>query len=204
MKRFSSAIIIIMILSSLAIFTGCPKSAASKASGEMPAFAQEGMKLVYHVEYFGDEYDFIVDVNKLSKDIAFDWSMTSPVNSSGTAVLREKALSSATKLFNYFSDGDTLDFDEEYTSVWVSRAVYDALKKNDMVTIDAGDGDETLTFEDIEKMTVLIDGEDADLDCIYSSSDLFGWFWILDNRKFPIIVKMDIGWTITLTEIITK
>jgi hypothetical protein len=73
-----------------------------------------------------------------------------------------------------------------------------------MVTIDAGDGDETLTFEDIEKMTVLIDGEDADLDCIYSSSDLFGWFWILDNRKFPIIVKMDIGWTITLTEIITK
>jgi len=203
MKRFSTFILSILLISVILIFAGCPKTGVIKESKEMPSFAKEGMKLVYHVVYFGDEYDFIVDVKKLSKDIEFDWSMTSPINSSGAVTIREKALKNATSLFNYYADGDTLDFDD-YTSVWVSNAVYNALKKNEPVTIDAGDGDEMLTYENNERMSVLINGENTDLDCIYSSSDLFGWFWILDNGKFPIIVKMDIGWTITLTEIITE
>jgi len=205
MKKFSCSIIIIFIISLLIIFSGCPKSAAIEESENMfmPTFAKSGMKLIYHVIYFGDEYDFIVHVNLLSKDISFDWLMTAPINSSGTVTIREKALKSAVKLFNYYSDGDTLEF-EDYTSVWVSDLVYDALNKNKNIIIDAGDGNEMLTYENNEKLSVIINGEASDLDCIYSSSDLFGWFWILDNRKFPIIVKMEIGWTITLTEIITE
>ncbi|MGE3062331.1 MAG: hypothetical protein AB7T10_01700 [bacterium] len=202
MKRFSKLMILVFLAVLIAV-TGCPKSPAVQTSSEMPSFAMSGAKFVYHVEYFGDEYDFIVDLKNLSKDIEFDWSMTSPMNSSGNVIIREKALKNATSLFNYYSNGDTLDM-EDYTSIWVSKAVYNALKNDDIVTIDAGDGDETLTFEEIQKFTVVINGEDKELDCIYASSDLFGWFWILDSQKFPLILKMDIGWTITLTEIITE
>jgi len=201
MKKYSH-LLSILFAAMLLIFTACPKAPA-KASYDMPPFAKEGVKLVYHVDYFGDEYDFIVDMKHVSKEIEFDWKMTEPVNSSGNVIMTEKALKNAKLLFNYYSDGDTLKL-EEYTSVWFSRAVYDALKKGEDVTIDAGDGDEVLSFEDYEDFPVIIDKEESSLKCIYSSSDLFGWFWVLDSQKFPLILKMDIGWTITLTEIITK
>ncbi|MDD3802921.1 MAG: hypothetical protein PHW02_00855 [bacterium] len=201
MKRFNS-ILLICFTAILLVLTGCPKSPA-KTTTEMPSFAAEGAKLIYHVDYFGDEYDFIVDLKKIGKDIEFDWSMTSPVNSSGSVEIKEKALKNATYLFNYFSDGDNIIMYDS-TTVFMSKAVYNALKKNETVTIDAGDGDENLSFDDYEDFPVIINGEEKNLYCIYSSSDLFGWFWILDNQSFPLILKMDIGWTITLTEIVTE
>lgn len=184
------------------LFTGCPKSSAP-AQDEMSDLIKEGTKLVYHVNYYDEEYDFIVNIVSVSNGIEFVWEMTDPMNYTGKITMTQNALENATYQNNYFSNGDTLLL-EDQTTVFVSKIVYEAIKGDKSIYIDAGDGDEELYFDSFEDYSVVVNGKEKILKSMFATSDLEGYFWILDNAKFPLLLGMNIGWSIELKEIVVK
>lgn len=161
-----------------------------------------GTQLVYEVTTASAKYQFIVTVKKLDDGITFDWKMTAPINKKGTVVMAEEAVENATGLFNYFAT-DTARLNDQ-TSVWISRTMWREMHNEDeMVLISLDNGEATGFFrEDGEAHKISFKGKPLDmkvsnLKSLTDTQTITVW----ENEKFPIILKMDLGWTIELKEI---
>ena len=159
--------------------------------------------LTYHVNYNAVEYDFIIDSLVVKNDIAFKWKMTEPLITAGKVKISKPALDTATGFNNFFSDNSNLDLTDK-TTVWVSKKIYKAIKKGASVSIDAGSGREKLTFINNEKITAKFNGSNKTFNVLYATTPSGNKFWILDDPANPIILKMYLGWTIEIKEILTN
>lgn len=160
---------------------------------------KSGTVLSYHVVFNAIEYDFVVDSIKLAADVSFAWNMTEPMTMNGSIVLKKNALDTATTFYNYFSGGN-LTF-EDKTSVWISKKVFKAIKKGSSIIVDAGTGREKLLYASTENISVKIDGHQKSLETLKAVTESGKIFWILNNPANPIIVKMNLGWSIILKEV---
>ncbi len=167
-----------------------------------PAQIAVGTQLVYEVTTATAKYQFIVTVKKLDDGITFDWRMTAPINKKGTVIMTEDAVESAAGLFNYFAN-DTARLDDQ-TSVWVSRTMWREMHNEDEMVLISLDNDEATGFfrEDGEAHKISYKGKSLDmkvsnLKSLTDNQTITVW----ENEKFPIILKMDLGWTIELKEI---
>jgi len=160
------------------------------------AWLKPGVELTYGLNM---GYDFIATVKEMGKDLVFGFAMTNTMKTAGTVTIKEEALKTATAQNNYFSNGELTLADK--TTVWVSKKVYDALKKAEAVTIRPSDEDEVLKFVKAEKLTVSKDGKPFEVPTLYGETDKGHKFWILDNAENPLIIKMVINFEINLKEI---
>lgn len=160
---------------------------------------KNGTKLTYQVVFNALEYDFIVDSIKVSSDISFAWQMTEPMTMNGNILIKKNALDTATSLYNYFTGGNQTF--EDKTSVWVSKKVFKAIKKGSSVIVDAGTGREKLLFVAEEKLTCTIDDHQKSIETLKAVTESGKIIWILDDPLHPIIVKMNLGWTLTLKSV---
>lgn len=168
---------------------------------------QEGMILVYEVDFYGNNYDFLVLIQKSSKDkVVFEYLMTNPNQTSGSVTMLADALESATAQFNFFRGGPvTL---EEMTSVWVSRKVFDELTGKAGRSTISPDGGQTQVEliankvgYDYSLYNHISERQFNDIAYYYAeSADGGAKYWIGTSRAVPIILKMDLGWTISLRE----
>lgn len=172
------------------------------ASDGTPAQITVGTQLIYEVNTATAKYQFIVTVKKLDDGITFDWKMTAPINKKGTVVMAEEAVENAAGLFNYFAT-DTAKLTDQ-TSVWISRTMWREMHNEDeMVLISLDNGEATGFFrEDGEAHKITYKGKPLDmkvsnLKSLTDTQTITVW----ENEKFPIILKMDLGWTIELKEI---
>jgi len=159
-------------------------------------------KLTYHINYNAIEYDFILDSIKATNDISFQWKMTDPMNYSGKVKIMKQALDTATTFYNFFADSSNIILDNK-TTVLVSKKVYKAIKKGGSIKVDPGLGREKLTFKSAEKISAKFNGNTKSFDVLYVVTDSGNKFWILDDPANPVIMKMYLGWTIEIKEIIT-
>lgn len=161
-----------------------------------------GTVLVYEVNNEGTKYQFIVTIKKLEQGITFDWQMTAPINKKGTIEMAEEAVESADGLFNYFTGGVSKLTNQ--TSVWISRLMWAELHSEDEMAAIALDGGEPIGFfrENGDYFATKYKAGDVQLktSVLKSLSDS-ETITIWENEKFPIILKMDLGWTIELKEI---
>lgn len=157
-----------------------------------------GTKMSYIVN---EDYDFVVIVKKLKKGVEFDWRMRQG-SSRGNVKMTPEALKDATAQNNYFYNGD--DVYKDKTSVWVSKKVYQALKDKTAVQIQPSGVVETLNFIAEETIKVKIDGVETELKVLHGRTDRGSEFWILDDPKAPVILRMIIDFEIRITEISTK
>jgi hypothetical protein len=168
---------------------------------------QEGQTLVYGVDYYGDEYDFIVNVKSLKDGIEFDYKMTNDAGTEGTVNMSKEAVEKAINQFNYFGGGK-VDL-EDKTSVWVSTKVFNELVSSAAASTISADGGKTqVELEGAEPghdFTVhnAISGKDMDnISYIYAQSDDGkAKYWIHMSKYNPLILKMDLGWKIWLKEL---
>ncbi len=172
------------------------------ASDGTPTQITVGTQLIYEVNTATAKYQFIVTVKKLDDGITFDWKMTAPINKKGTVVMAEEAVENAAGLFNYFAT-DTAKLTDQ-TSVWISRTMWREMHNEDeMVLISLDNGEATGFFrEDGEAHKITYKGKPLDmkvsnLKSLTDTQTITVW----ENEKFPIILKMDLGWTIELKEI---
>lgn len=169
-----------------------------------------GATLVYDVDFYGSQYDFIVHLKALDDNgLSFDYEMTNPNRTRGAVHMTTEALREATAQFNYFRGGEaTID---DKTSVWVSAAVYQALAgEGGAATISTDGGNSTVkivkskTGHDYAVINAIRQEEIRDLAYLYAESeDGEVKYWIHNDPDNPLILKMDLGWKIKLREIDT-
>jgi hypothetical protein len=168
---------------------------------------QEGTILIYEVDFYGNNYDFLVLIHEIKKDkVVFEYLMTNPNQTSGSITITADALESATSQFNFFGGGPvTL---EDMTSVWISRKVFDELTGEKGRSIISPDGGQT-SVELIGKKVGYdysiynhISERQFDNIAYYYAESVDGdiKYWIGTSRGVPIILKMDLGWKIWLRE----
>ena len=168
---------------------------------------KKGDKLVYHVNAGGNEYDFIVTVNRESSKtgIDFNYEMTNSSNTKGHVVISANARNKATKYINYFRGGN-LNLTNAIT-VWLSYKNFgDLTQKKTTMQIDNNSPE---TFyrpkNDEANPIVKIKGTDKKLDAfiINNAADGTGnkTMWINGISSNSLIVKMELGFSIQLMEI---
>lgn len=157
-----------------------------------------GTKMTYLVN---EDYDFVVTVKSLKKGVEFDWSMRKG-SLTGNVKITPEALKDATAQNNYFYGGGEVYKDK--TSIWVSKKVYQSLKDKTPIQIQPSKVVENLNYVADETMSVKIDGVETQLKVLHGRTDRGSEFWILDDPKAPIILRMIIDFEVRITEISTK
>ncbi len=162
-----------------------------------------GTVLTYDVSSAGKNYKFIVTIKSLGNEIAFDWKMTEPINKSGTVVMSANAVSKADALFNYFNGGAS-NLDKE-TSVWISKKLFDDISAKAEAPIKVNGAADTATVmgNTISEFNFNLNGNLVAVPGweLQGGSDIKYTIDVIESTKFPIITRMDLGWTIQLSEI---
>ncbi len=162
-----------------------------------------GTVLTYDVSSAGKNYKFIVTIKTLGSEIAFDWKMTEPINKSGSVVMSANAVSKADALFNYFSGGVS-NLDKE-TSVWISKKLFDDISAKAEAPIKVNGVADTATVmsNTISEFNFNLNGNLVAVPGweLQGGSDIKYTIDVIESTKFPIITRMDLGWTIQLSEI---
>lgn len=175
---------------------------ATLAAGAQTLKLKAGSVLTYKVTNMGKTYNFVVTLKTWDPDRTFDYEMSEPANTKGNVTITAVALASATAQTNMFSGGPmTL---KDGTTVWLSKAVFNSLKTDFQARITA-DGSAPVTllnnYEDQYQATV--DGKATGINIIYAEeqSGKPYKYWVVNDAENPLIVKMDLGWTIELTDV---
>lgn len=168
---------------------------------------KRGDQLVYHVNAGGREYDFIVRINDGSyeKGVDFNYEMTAPVNLKGHVKITANGKNKSRKYVNYFAGGELLLKDA--CTVWMTDANFMELPgKQTAMTFDDGAEEIFYNYENNEiTPTINFKGKEVKLDGFIINNSPEGkgnkTLWIQNGSGNPLILKMDLGWTIELKEI---
>lgn len=166
---------------------------------------QTGEKLSYKVHYGDEDYAFSLKVQQLSPEIAFDYALTSSSFMAGRVKMKKKALQSATKMHNTFSEDDKDLVLENEIAVFPSQSMMEALNSGKEIKIDAGNGAKVFKVGESKKLEIktiamqngmLIEKNiSINATALQSGSQSI---WISKDLGQPLIVAMDLGWTIQL------
>ena len=157
-------------------------------------------KFNYTVKNNGNQYDFIVDSLTLGNSIAFRWKMGAPKNYQGKVRMSKSALDTASYLVNTFRNKDFLDLTDK-TSVWMGRKVRQMIAIGKPISINAGTGREVFSPMGEKSYTFILNGTSTTLKCLYIESASGKKIWFLNDVTNPLIIKMDLGWTIELMSV---
>ena len=162
-----------------------------------------GTQLTYDVNAGGKQYKFIVTIKKLGTEIAFDWKMTEPLNKTGSVAMTAAAVAKADALFNYFNGGPTVL--EKETSVWISQKLFNDIATNAQGAIRVNGAADTVTVmsNTISEFNFNLNGNLVAVPGweLQGGSDIKYTIDVIESAKFPLIVRMDLGWTIALSEV---
>jgi hypothetical protein len=177
-------------------------------SGESTSIdLKKGTQLVYEVNANGNKYDFIVTLNdyEYNRGIDFNYKMTNENKTNGHVKISKNGKNESRKYVNFFGGGELLLKDA--STVWLTGKNFAEMpnKKTDM-QIDNADA-ETFYRQEKDEVypEVIIFGKKQKLDgfIINNAADATGnkTFWIHNISANPLILKMDLGWTVELKEI---
>ena len=189
----------------IAVFVLFLSAFISESSYAQAFKLKPGSKLVYEVNFPSEKYDFIIVLNVFSDSIFFNFSMTNANRTAGTAVIQALPLQNSFKMYNYFHSDNMIFINE--TAIWISKDAYNAFANNGKAEMESvNDYKKLLNVDDkISAYNAKINGEDKTLEIFYADgNDAKEPFklWVLKDPTNPLIVKMDLGWTVHLKEII--
>lgn len=167
----------------------------------------KGTQLVYEVNANGNKYDFVVTLNDYTyeKGIDLNYIMTNENKTQGHVKISKFGKNQSRKYVNYFSGGELVLKDA--CTIWLTDKNFAEMpdKKTEMQLDNA----EPETFYRQEKdevyPEVIIKGKVQKIDGFIVNNGAEGngnkTIWIQNTSANPLILKMDLGWTITLKEI---
>lgn len=176
---------------------------ATHAASNPKDIIKKGTKLVYDVQYFGNNYEIIVVVKDNNDDYNFDWYMSAPANGKGTLNLSKDAIDNATGIFSYFTNGEINLADQ--CCIMLSRKMYDTFKNNGSMEIYTDKKNNVKTifgnpythtqnvgykndFSNEFECKTINDGGDYQITYV-------------NDQNFPLIVEMKLDWSLKLKNI---
>ena len=193
---------IVLLLVTIFLF-GFNSQSFSQDNKSNDSWLKSGSSLNYQVQAGTKDYDFIISDLLFTNDIAFSWKMSAPVNTSGKVLMKIDALDTTKNIVNYFNDNSNQIFSDK-TTVWMSRKVYKLLLGQQPVGLTIDYKKETVKYLRNEKYALTIDGVKTEVGVMVAASDEGSTFWILDDPKNPLIVKMNLAFTIELKSVKTS
>ena len=164
-------------------------------------------QLVYEVNANGNKYDFIVTLNDYSYEtgVDFNYQMTNENKTKGHVKISKNGKNETRKYVNYFGGGELLLKDA--CTVWLTNKNFAEMP--DKKTMMQFDNAEPETFYRQEKdevyPEVIIKGKMKKIDGFIINNGAEGGgnktVWIQNTSANPLILKMDLGWSIELKEI---
>lgn len=162
----------------------------------------EQAKLTWLVDMGGMSYEFVLTNLKWRADggLGFAYTMTGYNTTNGDVVIAGPAMATARKQSNYFTGGEL--YLEEKTTVFVSHLVAKELKKGGTRMQPE---QEEMYFGKVgkEKFEVEVDGEPCKLKGTVGKAENGNSFVIWKHKTYPMVLKMKLGWTISLKRIET-
>lgn len=159
-----------------------------------------GTRIAYEVDYRGETYDFIVYIEKRDREgIRIRYSMTDDARTHGMIMLTSDALKESRAQNNYFNGSDL--YLNASTTVWVSEKVYSELKDQKYSRIDPGEGEEKFNLTGEAKMDLPFGDKLKKVKVLIAESESGKSYWILDDKKNPLILKMNLGWKIDIKRV---
>ncbi len=180
----------------------------SMDGGKSLYMGQTGDKLIYEVNTGGQVYDFIITIQQPKTGdyrYSFDWEMTAPVNKSGHINISKTAAIDGKKYMNYFKGGDLTLSDA--CTVWMTGENFGEMPdKKTTMQLDSNEPENFYRKDEAEtEQRIKYKGKEIKLDIFKVDNDKEGsdhrQIWVQGISAFPLIVKMDLGWTIRLKEI---
>ena len=169
----------------------------------------EGMTLVYGMNYFGNEFDVTFKIKSLNQQVVFDYETLNEKNNKGTLTMGKEALEIARAQDNYYQGEEKIDLQTQ-TSIWVSKLVFNELISVGEVAISTDRGATQVTLQGVKAghdgdiTNTTTNTEITDLSYVYAeSADGKVKYWISLSEEKPVILKMEMGWSIRLKEIRT-
>lgn len=168
---------------------------------------------VWEVNFSGSNYDFTVSGIKgsIDSDFEFDWAMNSGSDMNGHIKITQAAMEKAIVQNNRFGASMKNAVFEDKTTVWISKAVFSDLAAKGKVKMDVENGEEEFTVvpntaeerdEEVFETKVKVKGQEKYVNTIHvKNGDGSHQLWILNDPKNPLIVKMQLDWSITLKSI---
>ncbi len=167
----------------------------------------------WEVNNDGSVYSFIVSnpMGTVTSDFEFDWSMTTGTDMNGHIKITRDAMKSAAAQNNYFGPRLKNATLTDKTTIWISQQVFTELTKKGNAIMDVGNGPEVFTAVmdkngDAEKESfkdiIQVKGSEKTVTTIHvKNREGSRQLWILNNAQNPLIIKMDLGWTIVLKSV---
>ena len=201
---------IIQLITAICVVFFCTTAFAQTAK----PFAITDFKMAtWEVNNNGGVYNFIVSNPKgnVTTDFEFNWAMSSSDDMNGHIKITKDAMKSAIAQNNYFGPRLKNATLTDKTTVWISQDVFTQLNKKGSAKMDVGNGEELFTGvggkTDNDDKTAFTDnvkvkGNDKTLVTLHvKNEDGSRQLWILNNQQNPVIVKMDLGWSIILKSV---
>lgn len=164
---------------------------------------------IYTVKFNGQDYDFRVSNPKvdMNNGVNFKYKLTGEVGYAGTVDISKEAINNAHDQMNKFG-AEKVDLTDR-TSVWISKEVFHEFKTNGTSVINANDWEGSREFTVVSEpdsedtwYAIEVDGETKYLRCFKVEDKDGEELWINDDENNPIILKMNVDFSIELKSIL--
>jgi len=181
------------------------------------SFAQQftikkGSELIYGVRSGNNNYTLTVKVKSIDT-LTFVFDMSAPANKKGIVTIPPGAMDTATRLVNYFANGEMKLTDA--TAIWVSNTIYKlacepGIKPTIKIRIDTARQYTVFGMLVPQMEDLIINGKVVKM----KVTEMVEAYWdeklqdrvegkritILQNSKNPLIISMNIGFEVALKE----
>ncbi|MFN8283686.1 MAG: hypothetical protein U0U67_10755 [Chitinophagales bacterium] len=168
------------------------------------SFFKKDTQFIYDVNHNGLQYALTLKITKVNDGFSFDWQTDKPLNKKGSVSIHDSAMQNANAIFSSFNQ-DKVELTNQ-TSIVISDKMFESWKGSSSMEIapDAtksiksifGNGyNHTQNFE-------YKNNNSNELEC-RTVSDKDGYsITYLNDANFPIIVEMNLDWSIKLRKIV--
>ncbi|MEI6817343.1 MAG: hypothetical protein WCL14_12090 [Bacteroidota bacterium] len=201
MKKIIKSTLVLM----LAVAFFAPSFAGKVINPNGETFIKVGSKLTYAIDRDGKKYDMVVTITKLSPQISFDWQMTAPANRNGSVTMSEKAVGHAMNVITDFANGATTLNGE--SAIWLSYDNFYQMKndRHGIFQLDGKDNASKVVNFNEPPVIVKVNGSDMTMTTLMLHNGIMSAdkkiIQVLDSKDFPIILKIEAGWSMTLKSI---
>ncbi len=211
MKTFATRLLVVAFVTMAAMQATAQITTGTIAlntniSSKIPTYTPKANDvLTYQVTTPTSSYTFTVIIKTLKPDLSFDWVMSGDVNQKGSVFYENATAADAMGLHNMFTAGAVKLKDQ--TSVWVSNTFFKLLKSNVTANVSV---DKAITADGfkncgIQSFTFDLNGTKTTMPYVKANNaeNCAGdkTIYVLDNAQNPLIMYMNMGWTIELKSI---
>ncbi len=163
--------------------------------------------LLYTVNKDSQNYNVIVTVKKFDSEINFDFARpanlsVSSINYTGNINVSAEELNDGIKYGSVFDSSTKIS--KKGSFFWLSKKNYIELVEDRITTMDVGSGQENFVRKNTSTLKINYKGKEKII-TVYkienTNVEKRKEMTVLTDERNPLILSMDVGWTMTLKEV---